>query len=132
MTSPHPNGRVAFALWATVGALVAFGVIGILTIGIFLLGLAAVAGAALLLSQGPTRAMTGAISGAGAAPLFIAWFNRGGPGTVCETDQFVQTCSEEWSPWPFLGVGLLLVVAGVVLFQRTRPPRSAPLLAPNQ
>jgi hypothetical protein len=38
------------------------------------------------------------------------------------------SCTEEWSPWPFLAVGVLLLVLGLVLFlrhERTQYPPPA-------
>jgi hypothetical protein len=52
--------------------------------------------------------------------LYIALLNRGGPGDVCTTTGTSSACTEEWSPWPFLAVGVALVVSGIVL---TRLPR---------
>lgn len=38
----------------------------------------------------------------------------GGPGNVCTAN----SCVDEWSPWPWLAVGLVLVVLGFALFVR--------------
>jgi hypothetical protein len=60
------------------------------------------------------------LAGAGLVPLYIAWLNRDGPGEdICTAHAADGTCNagtEEWNPWPWLAVGLALVVAGVVLF----------------
>jgi hypothetical protein len=42
----------------------------------------------------------------------IANFRRGG-----------VHCTDDWSPWPWLGIGLLLVVAGAVVFLSSRAVR---------
>jgi hypothetical protein len=49
-------------------------------------------------------------------PLLVAYLNRGGPGNVCTTTATSQSCTTEWSPWPWLAAGLLLVAAGAVTF----------------
>ncbi|GMA23370.1 hypothetical protein GCM10025864_11290 [Luteimicrobium album] len=58
-----------------------------------------------------------ALSGAGVLPLVVAYLNREGPGDVCTAYSGGQCVAgtEEWSPWPWLVVGVGLVVAGVVL-----------------
>ncbi len=57
-----------------------------------------------------------ALSGLGVLPLVVAWLNRDGPGEVCRSlGATGQECTEEWSPWPWLAVGVTLVAAGVVL-----------------
>jgi hypothetical protein len=58
-----------------------------------------------------------ALSGAGVLPLVVAWLNRDGPGDVCTAWSGGQCVAgtEEWSPWPWLAAGVVLVVAGVVL-----------------
>jgi len=67
-----------------------------------------------------------ALSGAGVLPLVVAWLNRDGPGDVCRTWADGQSCTEEWSPWPWLAAGVALVAAGIVLTvvtSRHRPAR---------
>ena len=111
--------------WAATGALVSLGVVSLLTIGIFLL-----AGAALLVVAGCSLAATrngghvGALAGASVAPLYIAWLNRHGPGTFCEPLGVDGThCGEQWSPWPFLAVGLALLAVAVTVAVRSRRER---------
>ncbi|MFC8732203.1 hypothetical protein ACFT5B_07080 [Luteimicrobium sp. NPDC057192] len=69
-----------------------------------------------------------ALSGAGVVPLVVAWLNRDGPGDVCTawSDGQCAAGTEEWSPWPWLAAGVLLVAAGTVLTvvtTRRRPAR---------
>jgi hypothetical protein len=92
-------------------------VLTIPTIGVFVLVLA-LGGMAALLARpgGRTSAGVGAISGAGLAPLYVAYLNRGGPGVVCRAIQDGQECTDAWSPWPWLGAGAFLVLTGVVAF----------------
>jgi hypothetical protein len=57
-----------------------------------------------------------ALSGAGIVPLVVAWLNRDGPGDVCRAIGGAGSeCTEEWSPWPWLAAGVVLVGAGVVV-----------------
>ena len=108
-----------FAAWAMVGAGACLGLLTALTIGPVLL--VAVVVALVVLVRRPVSvyaAMTGLMSGIGVVLLTIAYLNRHGPGEYCETSATEQHCTSEWSPWPWLVVGLLLVGAGVLLCRR--------------
>ncbi len=108
-----------YVWWAATGALVSLGAVSLLTIGVFLL-----AGAAVLLVVGValphvrSGGHVGALSGLSVAPLYLAWLNRQGPGTVCEATRDVTECRDLWSPWPFLAVGLGLLVVAVAVSVR--------------
>jgi hypothetical protein len=92
-----------------------------MTIGIFVLPVAILAGALLLCRRGVTSQVAGALSGAGAIPLYIGWLNRDGPGLICSpVGDSGESCVSQMSPWPWLLAGLALIVAGVVLFSRLR------------
>ena len=107
---------VAWIWWVVTGAAIGVGIVGLLTIGgLFLvLGLVmAVAGAAMRWTH--NRSVFMAVAGASAGPLTLAWLNRNGPGTVCETSGDVTACIEQWSPWPFLVVAVVLISVGVAL-----------------
>jgi hypothetical protein len=109
-----------------VGALAAFGIAGLATIGLFLLALASVLMAvafAVPLLRRPS--VPGFLLGLSTAPLYIGWLNRGGPGTVCTTTADSTSCADLWSPWPFVAVGVLLAGAGVAPLVMTR--RRAPV-----
>jgi hypothetical protein len=108
-------------VWAGVGALGAFGIAGLATIGVFLLG-GAVLLAAIALSIPALRppCAPGFLVGLSTAPLYIAWLNRGGPGLVCTTTPDSMTCADQWSPWPFVALGVLFAGAGLVLLLITR------------
>lgn len=101
-----------FFAWAAVGAGYAFGVLAILSIGIFVLAITVVVTVFLAREPRARSGLTGFISGLGLPLLYVAFLNRGGPGTVCAG----QSCTEEWSPWPWLLIGSLLVVVGAALF----------------
>ncbi len=122
----------AVLVWGVVGALVAFGVAGLATIGIFLLALAAVLVAVALAVPALRRpSVPGLLLGLSTAPLFIAWLNRGGPGTVCTTTADSTACTDQWSPWPFVAVGVLLAGAGVALLVTARRRRAAATSTPS-
>lgn len=106
-----------YVLWASAGVLLSFGYAGLASIGIFLLlGLALILIiAGVVLPAARNRAAVALIAGLGAAPLFIAWNNRGGPGTVCRPRLGGTSCVELWSPWPFLILGVALVAVGAAL-----------------
>jgi hypothetical protein len=104
-----------FAGWALAGASGVLGVLSILTIGIFVLPLAALlAGLLAWRLRGP-QAGPGLLTGAGVLPLVIAYLNRGGPGMVCASSAQTVSCQQKMSPWPWLATGLVLTAVGVAL-----------------
>jgi hypothetical protein len=112
----------AFLGWCVVGAGACLGVLSLLTIGPFVLLLTLMLAGLLLWRVDFGWAMAGMVSGAAAPVLYVAWLNRGGPGSVCESlGDGGQSCTDAWSPWPFLVVAVLLAIAGVVVFARQRP-----------
>jgi hypothetical protein len=121
---------LGFAGWLVVGAGIGLGIVGILTIGVVvLLGAGLLAG--FLVWRGYGRlAGPSLLTGSGLVPLYIAYLNRGGPGTVCTTSAISQTCTQEMSPWPWLVAGLILAGGGIALARavlsrsnRSRPAR---------
>ena len=101
-----------FALAAILGAgstvaLLIFGVVGVLPVGLVIWIVAA--------RPRLRRSAWGAISGVGLILLFVAYVQRRGPGTVCTTSATVSSCDQFADPRPWLVAGLGLVVAGVVL-----------------
>jgi hypothetical protein len=113
-------------LWAVAGVLWGFGLVGILTIGMYFLPGAAVLtviGLAnrRLRNQGPTAFL----AGLAAIPLWMAWLNRGGPGDVCTRTAGGESCLEAWSPWPFVAVGVVLLAAGIWLTLQSASKRKA-------
>lgn len=101
------SGSVLY--WLFVGALVGWGVAGLMTIGLFLLIAALVLfviGVAVpAISK---RAVPLLLIGAASAPLAVAWSNRQGPGEVCVPN----SCQEHLDPWPWLVVGVTVALAG--------------------
>ena len=64
--------------------------------------------------------LPGLLVGLSTAPLYIAWLNRDGPGLVCTTTADSMSCSDQWSPWPFVALGVLFAGAGVALLVVSR------------
>ncbi len=63
-------------------------------------------------------AWPGILSGISMLVFLIAYLNRNGPGEVC-TAHIGSACTgseQQWSPWPFVAVGFIMVVGGVVGF----------------
>lgn len=116
----------AYGWWLLVGGLLGVGIAGILTIGVFVLPVAivlAVTGALRPALRNSSAAAT--LAGLALPVLYIAWLNRGAPGRVCETTGSSTSCSDAWSPWPFVVVALLLVAASIALARvvlRATPP----------
>jgi hypothetical protein len=110
----------AFLGWSVAGVGMGVGVLSILTIGPFVMLLTLFLCGVLLWRPGPGPAMTGVISGAAAPPLWVAWLNRDGPGNICTRTATSTSCLDEWSPWPFVAVALVLLVVGVAVFGRLR------------
>jgi hypothetical protein len=134
MTPRRPTVPWASTLvWGLVGVLVAFGIAGLASIGLFLLaGAAVVLALALATPALRSPAAPGFVVGLSTAPLYLAWLNRDGPGLVCTTTADSVSCADQWSPWPFVAVGLLFAVAGLTLLALTRrrhPGRSSALPA---
>lgn len=137
---PRP---MSFIAWAVIGAALFFGVLSFMTIGIFVLPIAVLALLALLKWGGSRDSSIGLISGAGLPLLYVGYLNRNGPGRVCTTiargaksatcgaplgpgdvcsnlGSAGQQCVDEWSPWPWLLIGAILVAVGILLFFRLR------------
>lgn len=111
----------SFFAWSIVGAALSFSVLGAMTIGLFVFPFAIAGLVALLKWGGNRKNSVGLISGVGLPLLYIAYINRSGPGMICNTfGNGGQRCDEEMSPWPWLIIGTVLVVAGVMLFVRLR------------
>ncbi|HSR84164.1 MAG TPA: hypothetical protein VLM11_08290 [Streptosporangiaceae bacterium] len=122
MSRRHGRAALQLAGWAAVGLGAVTAALTVLTIGWFVL--LATAGLAVVLVRRADRRLAGPglLMGAGLMPLYIAYLNRGGPGTVCTTTRTGGSCAQEWSPWPWVAAGVCLVGAGIALgvFRRAR------------
>ncbi len=118
ITAPSRPRIWPFFAWTAIGVGICLGLLAAFTpIGLFVLPLVIVGLTALLIWPGSrTSAALGLISGLGLMPLVVAYLNRGGPGNVCTTTATSQSCTTEWSPWPWLAAGLLLIAVGAVAF----------------
>jgi hypothetical protein len=117
-----------FGLWAVAGAAGALGVLTVPTIGIIVLPAALVLGAVLAWRAPRRMAGPGIVAGLGLPLLYVGYLNRGGPGLICTALPGGGECTQEWSPWPWVGAGLLFALAGVTLSvavarRRPRTPR---------
>jgi hypothetical protein len=108
-----------FVVWAVLGVVAGFGVIGLLTIGIPLLVVSGAAAAWLLVRHTESQVgVWGLLAGTAVVAGFLAWTNRGGPGLVCHSTPTEISCQDEWSPIPFAVVAAITLLAGLWLFQR--------------
>lgn len=104
-----------FGLWALAGAAGTLGVLTLLTVGVFVLPAALMLGAALAWRAPRWLAGPAIVAGLGAPLLYVGYLNRGGPGTICTAWAGGGQCTQETSPWPWVGAGLVLALAGVAL-----------------
>lgn len=111
----------SFFAWPVVGAALVVSILGMMTIGLFVLPFALIGLHFLLKWGGNRKSSVGVISGAGLPFLFVAYLNRNGPQTVCSPyENGGQDCTLEKSPWPFVIIGAILILLGVMLFLRLR------------
>jgi hypothetical protein len=108
-----------FVAWFFAGALCALAVVGALTIGIFVIPIAGALIAFLATRRGATDGISGLVSGLGLPVLYVAFLNRDGPGNICTVSATGSSCTEQWSPWPWLLLGAALVCLGVVVLARS-------------
>jgi hypothetical protein len=103
-----------FIAWMLVGAGYAFGVLSALSIGAYVLLITVIATIVLATRPGNRVGLPGLVSGLSLPLFYVAYLNRSGPGTICTTTAMSQTCSDQWSPWPWLVIGIGLFVSGCV------------------
>ena len=124
---PSTRRWLWFLAWAAVGAMVPMVVLGAFTIGLFFIPVAGVLTLILLSRRASWVGLPGLITGAGLPLLVVAYLNRSGPGNICSTNPDGSGgCTQQWTPWPFLLVGLGLLIGGIIVFkQRPKPPAPA-------
>jgi len=117
-----------FGAWSLVGVAYSVALVGILSIGIFVLPIAIIGTVLLVRMPASLRGVYGLIAGLGLPPLYVAYLNRSYGGPACSTSGIVGpmhptlVCIQALDPWPWLAVGLLLLAAGVTVFViRSRP-----------
>jgi hypothetical protein len=111
-----------FIAWALVGGAYAVSLIGILTIGIFVLPIAVIGTVMVTRRPSAKQGVVGLLAGLGLPPLYVAFLNRGGPdaggcvqsngGEICSGSSQIQ----QLNPWPWLAVGVLLITVSIVVF----------------
>ena len=91
------------------------GAIGLISLGLLaLIPAAAIAGGAFVVSGTARRSAWGLLSGAGLIFLLVAYVQRDGPGTTCWHTATASGCDEHLDPRPWLFVGVVLLIVGVV------------------
>jgi hypothetical protein len=105
-----------FVAWFLVGAVYALALLSILSLGIFVLPVAIIG--TVLLARRPSshRGVIGIVGGLGLPPLYVAYLNRRGPGTICTHTAQATSCIQEYDPWIWTLIGLFFVLLGVVVF----------------
>jgi hypothetical protein len=109
-----------FLAWTTVGVGFVGGLLAVFAFPVTLVlwGVSG-AGAAVITKHKRARvAWPGIASGASILVFLIAYLSRDGPGEVC-TAHIGRACTsfeQQWSPWPFVAVGVIMLVGGVVGF----------------
>jgi hypothetical protein len=111
---------VWFAAWFLVGAGFALALLGAMTIGIFVLPVVLGVTALVATRRGSTVGVGGLVAGPALLLFFVAYLNRDGPGTICRSIESGTECVEEWSPWPWLAVGVLMLAVGLGVFVTMR------------
>jgi hypothetical protein len=117
MVAHDRRGWSWFITWIALGIGYALGLLGALTIGPVVLVILAVP--TIMLGRRPEAivGLPGLASGLSFPVLYIAYVNRLGPGTICQTIGTMGTeCVDETSPWPWLVVGVILLVGGCAFF----------------
>lgn len=124
---PSTRRWLWFVAWVAVGAMVPMVFLGAFTIGLYFIPVAGVLTLILLSRRASWVGLPGLITGIGVPLLVLAYLNRSGPGNICYTNPDGSGgCTQEWSPWPFLLVGLGLLIGGIVVFARQQPKPPAP------
>jgi hypothetical protein len=128
MVTSRPTDRrnvLWFIAWVLTGTGYALGILGGLSIGPYILVITLAATIVLVTRTGSGVGLPGLISGLSLPLFYIAFLNRPGPGTVCTSTGTSQSCVEEWSPWPWLAIGIVLLVSGCVWFAMANRRRGA-------
>ncbi len=100
--------------WLILGLLVGCGVTLPLWIGVFPLGVAAAVANA---KRADLKRTLDSGLPLGLAPIsaWLAWVNRGGPGTVCPGGTAAGKCATYLAPWPFALAAVVFVLLAVAV-----------------
>lgn len=118
-----PGMSASAVYWALVGALGAFGLAALPSVGMFLLLGAALLTILAIALKVNRHALPALLIGAAVIPFYIAWLNRDGPGNICTPIENGTSCGEQLNPWPFVAAGAVFVALGAVLLRVTRAKR---------
>lgn len=110
-----------------VGGLYALSLLGMLTIGIFVLPIPVVATVLLVRRQKAGLGALGLVAGIALPIFYVALLNHDGPGMICSAIEGGTACTEEMSPWPWLAAGLAFMALGISAFWFIRPRPAPPV-----
>ena len=119
-TAPHRYpilGVLTYLWWLLTGVVLGVGLVAAFALGPLLViaAVAAAAAGAVVPSLRGRHAWLTVWAGIGVAPAYVAWLNREGPGIICrQSADGVQSCTEEYNPWGFAALAVLLVLGSVV------------------
>jgi hypothetical protein len=110
-----------FLAWSVVGVGFFGGLLAVFALPVTLVLWGISGGGAVIIAKHKEArgAWPGIVSGASILAFFIAYLNRNGPGEVCTAHIGRASCTsseQQWSPWPFVAVGVIMVVGGVAGF----------------
>ena len=100
-----------FTLFALIGA--GF-ILGFLTLSVLFVVPIVVAVVVMVVRPNVLKSSVGLVTGAGSVLIYVAYVQRRGPGTVCWQTATASGCEEYLNPWPWLVVGVVLVIAGIL------------------
>lgn len=104
---------IVWALCGGAAAVVLVGAFALAPLGLIAAG--GFASVALVLG-GANISAIGAAAGVGSWGFVLGWQNRHGPGDYCWGSASKGGCNQEWSPWPFVIIGAVLVIASLAVF----------------
>ena len=104
-----------------VGGLFALSLLGMLTIGLFVLPIPVIGTVLLARHLEARRGWLGLVAGIAFPIFYVALLNRNGPGTICSPIEGGTACTEEMSPWPWFAAGLAFLATGSAAFWLRQP-----------
>ena len=109
-----------FAVWMLLGAGWCLAILAVLSIGVFIAPVVLVFTVLVTRQPAARASLGGVVSGLGLPMLYVAYLNRHGPGMHCTSTPTSESCTNEYTPWPFLLTGAVLFVLGVMVLRRQR------------
>lgn len=109
-----------FLAWSAVGIGLVGGLLAAFAFPVTLVlwGVSGAGAVAIARHKEARVAWPGILSGISMLAFLIAYLNRDGPGEVCiaHIGSACTSFEQQWSPWPFVAVAVIMVVGGVVGF----------------